>query len=298
MAAMAEKKAAVFILLGQFNAVGHGVPMQEKDILRTPLKNVFGLHRRDNQSLSLQKLHWSGYTSAGMNLAEEQDDTYSVANCLAAQWQQHIDDGNKADLPDLYIIQIAIGAQGVTDGFMWYPARVPRLLPGKLGTVDISLFPFTMHIFSLLEDSFKTLGKPYEIIGLHWRGGEEDVTVDSAKLRATLGGVYTEMIDAFNCMLHTPPIVLHRLAARDRMNDMDATGQRMENMQYINMVFVQKQQQYPNVSVFDVRTLPQYASDVRGNGIFIEDMVHYTPAVNHAVAEYILNTYIEKGQPQ
>lgn len=294
MAAMAEKKAAVFILLGQSNAVGHGVPMQEKDILRTPLKNVFGLHRRDNQSLSLRELHWRGYTSAGMNLAEEQDDTYSVANCLAAQWQQHIDGSNKADLPDLYIIQIAIGAQGVTDGFMWHPARAPRLLPGKLGTVDISLFPFSMHIFSLLEDSFKTLGKPYEIIGLHWRGGEEDVAADSDKLHTTLDGVYTEMIDAFNRTLHTPPIVLHRLAARDRMNDMDATGQRLGKMQYINTVFAQKQQQYPNVSVFDVRTLPQYTPDVRGNGIFIEDMVHYTPAVNRAVAEYILNRYIEK----
>ena len=68
-------KKAVFILLGQSNAVGHGIPMEEKDRITTPLKNVFGLHRRENQRFDLQKLIWSGYESGGMNLAEEQDHT-------------------------------------------------------------------------------------------------------------------------------------------------------------------------------------------------------------------------------
>ena len=77
------KKAAVFILLGQSNAVGHGVPMDERDKIHTPLKNVFGLSRETNQSFENKALTWSGYTSNGMNLAEEQDHTYSVANCLA-----------------------------------------------------------------------------------------------------------------------------------------------------------------------------------------------------------------------
>ena len=34
---MKKKKAAVFILLGQSNAVGHGVPMQEKDVIKSAL---------------------------------------------------------------------------------------------------------------------------------------------------------------------------------------------------------------------------------------------------------------------
>ena len=78
-----EREAAVFILLGQSNAVGHGVPMDEADKIKEPLRNVFGLSRVHNQSYCNDKLIWSGYTSGGMNLAEEQDDTYSVANCLA-----------------------------------------------------------------------------------------------------------------------------------------------------------------------------------------------------------------------
>lgn len=36
-----------------------------------------------NQSFSNAELIWKGYTSFGMNLAEEQDNTYSLANQLA-----------------------------------------------------------------------------------------------------------------------------------------------------------------------------------------------------------------------
>ena len=78
-----KKKAAVFIILGQSNAVGHALPMKEEDKIPSPLKNVFGLDRKDNQSFDNKALVWSGYTSFGMNLAEEQDNTYSVTNCLA-----------------------------------------------------------------------------------------------------------------------------------------------------------------------------------------------------------------------
>ena len=71
---MARPDAAVYILLGQSNAVGHGVPMTEEDKITVPMRNVFGLHRADNQSYEVEKLTWRGYLSAGMNLAETQDD--------------------------------------------------------------------------------------------------------------------------------------------------------------------------------------------------------------------------------
>ena len=95
------KKNAVFILLGQSNAVGHNLPMEEQDKRLVPMENVFGLSRNENQSFDIDHLTWSGYTSFGMNLAEQQDHTYSVANCLAALWQKHIDEGNLCRLPDL-----------------------------------------------------------------------------------------------------------------------------------------------------------------------------------------------------
>ena len=291
---MQNKKAAVFILLGQSNAVGHGVPMREEDKILTPLTNVFGLSRKHNQRLDLDALTWEGYVSFGMNLAEEQDNTYSVANLLAALWQGQIDGGKQ--LPDLYIVQIAIGAQGVTDGYMWHPDRAPRLTPGKLGTVDISLFPFSTRVLSLLKKSFDARGTDYEIIGLHWRGGENDVSATTEYLHAHLEGIYRRIFDELDRLLGAPPTVLHRLVCPDRMMDTDPTGGKRERMHYINGVFDKLAAERENFSIFDARNAPQFLSDVRGNGLFIADAVHFTPEVNAFVAGEILKDYENKKQ--
>ncbi len=288
---MPEKKSAVFIILGQSNAVGHGIPLKEEDIIREPLKNVYVLNRNNNQSYENKELFWSPFTSEGTNLAEEQDHTYSVPYCLARLWQNEIDAGNAAGLPDLYIIQIAIGAQGVTEEFMWYPYREKKLIPGKLGTVDISLFPFAMHIFSLLDDSFRRMGKEYEIIGLHWRGGEEDTDVPEEVLKSTLEPIYHKIFDSFRDVLHSSPVILHRMVMPDRMNDFDPTGKMLERMDYINGVFENLAAYYPEMEIFDMREAPHYLPDVRGNGIFIEDVVHYTPESNRWAARCILEQY-------
>ena len=279
-------KKAVFILLGQSNATGHGIPMAPEDRIEAPLKNVFGLHRDHNQSFEIQKLTWSGYTSEGMNLAETQDHTYSVANCLAGKWQKAIDGG--AALPDLYIIQIAIGAQGVREGYMWHPDREPKLIPGKLGKVDISLHPFCMHIFSLLKES---LGE-YEIIGLHWRGGENDAYDQPEQVSVTVKPVYERLLEDWSRVLNNPPIVLHRIVAHERYTDRDPSGRQLQSMHIINSIFDDMAKQYPNVSVFDVRCCPYYMPGVRGNGIFKSDMVHFTPEVNAWVAENILEAQL------
>ena len=289
---MANKKAAVFILLGQSNAVGHGVPMAEEDIISTPLKNVYGLSREKNQSFENDRLYWDNYVSAGMNLAEEQDNTYSVANQLASIWQKHIDAGNEEGLSDLYIVQIAIGAQGVTEGYMWNPSYPHKMIPGKLGTVDISLFEFSSHIFSLLDKSFSESNIDYEIIGLHWRGGENDTSAETDGLFCILWKTYTEIFDSFCAQLNSPPIYLHRLIMKDRTFDLDPSGEKYLKMGLINAAFEKLCEIYPNASMFDIRKSPLYLPDVKGNGLFIKDMVHYTPEANLYVAQKILDDHI------
>ena len=286
---MAREKAAVFIILGQSNAVGHGVPMSEKDKITKPLKNVFGLSRKDNQSFESTRLLWSGDLSAGMNLAENQDDTYSVPNCLASLWQKHIDEGNENSLPDLYILQIAIGAQGITEGYMWHPDRERVLIPGKLGEVNISLYPFTMHIFSLLKESFDEMGVEFEVMGLHWRGGENDATAPRERLEETLEGLYCRMLEDFCPVLQNPPVILHKLCCHDRMAEFGESS--VSNMSFINDVFYRLATRYQNVEVFDPATAPWFDPDVRGNGLFIEDVVHFTPETNKWVAEEIIKSY-------
>lgn len=287
-----KNRAALFILLGQSNAVGHGIPMREQDIISEPMKNVFGLHRDFNQSFDNTKLQWSGYTSFGMNLAEEQDNTYSIANCLAKLWQDEIDNGNKRDLPDLYIVQIAVGGQGTTAGYMWNPNYEKKLIPGKLGTVHIALKPFTNHILSLLKDSFDNMGKTFDVIGLHWRGSENDAEANRDVLKSTLKDLHTELFKGFcESVGREVPIILHRIICKDRCLDLDPSGASLENMHYINQVFEELEAENENISIFDVRKCPHYIPNERGNGVFIEDVVHYTPETNLWVAEEIFKNY-------
>jgi hypothetical protein len=63
-------------------------------------------------------------------------------------------------------------------------------------------------------------------------------------------------------------------------------------MGLINAAFEKLCEIYPNVSMFDIRKSPLYLPDVKGNGMFIKDMVHFTPEANLYVAQKILDDYI------
>ncbi len=284
-----ESEAAVFLLLGQSNAVGHGTPMEEHDKITEPLTHVFGLSREQNQSFDHDKLFWSGYTSFGMNLAEEQDNTYSLANCLARLWQDRIDRGE--ELPDLYIVQIAIGAQGITKEYMWWPYREPRLVPGKLWTVDISLYPYTLHFFSLLKKSLLALGKTQITTQLHWRGGEEDSSASWEELEDSVKGLYDYTFNGFyEALGERVPIVMHKAVSYDRCMEVDPTGESLKKKHFINGIFETLCLEHDNITMFDVTEAPHFVAGVRGNGIYIDDAVHYSPKTNRWVAEKILES--------
>lgn len=285
-----NNKASVFILLGQSNAVGHGIPMEDKDKICQPLKNVFGLKRETNQSLDNENLFWSGYTSHGMNVAEEQDHTYSVANCLARLWQDKIDVGN--ELSDLYIVQIAIGAQGVTNGFMWNPDYERKLVPGKLGTVDISLYPFTVRILSQIKKSLYDIGKTPDAIKMHWRGGESDAFVSEELVHQTLKPNYNTLFNGFyNALGEKVPTVLHKIVCHERCAVLDPSGKAFVKMNYINEAFEEMAMKSANMTVFDVCDCPHYVHDQKENGLFIEDAIHYNPQTNRWVAEQIMDSF-------
>lgn len=288
---MKKTDAAVFMLFGQSNAVGHILPMRQEDTIRRPLKNVFGLSRTLNQSFDIKELQWTGYTSHDMNLAETQDDTYSIANCLAQLWQERVDAGE--DLPDLHIVHIAIGAQGITEKFMWYPDREKKMIPGSLGTVDISMYPFALHILSLLKDSFAKLGKTYEIMGMHWLGGAEDMTIPVEDLNRVLDGLYLRL---FRQMREAAgqnfPVILYKLEYPDRAMDMDPSGNYLKQMYFVNGTFELLSRTCECVSVFDNRMIPFYDPHVRGNGLYQNvDVVHHTEQTNRWITQWILSEY-------
>ncbi len=295
------KKNQIFILFGQSNAVGHNIPMQNDDKILAPLKNVFGLSRKLNQSFDINDLKWQGYTSCDMNLGEEQDHTYSLANCLATLWQKEIDGGR--GLPDLYIVHIAVGAEGVTQKhlsnglnkkYMWNPTYNRTLKSGKLGEVDISLYPFALHILSLIDDSFKQMGKEYEIMNLYWRGGENDIETPVQELKDVLKRTYEEMFSGFyNALKRKIPITLNKLLSRKFVQMKDASGEWLKSLDYINSVFYELEKENKQVKVFDCSLAPFYDKDKSTDGLFIEDLVHYSPKTNWWVANEILNGFLD-----
>ena len=287
-----KEKCAVFILLGQSNAVGHGIPMKKEDIPEKPLKNVFGLNRKENQSFDKKELFFGGYTTHGTNLGETQDNTYSLANCLALLWQKSIDEN--AYLPDLYVIQIAIGSQGVTEKYMWYPEREKKLHSGTLLTADISLYPFSLHVFTLLDGYFKKNSKDYKIIGLHWRGGENDSLESKPYLKENLIPIYRKITDGFNKELNSPPIILHKILAKKGMYEIDNSGKAWKNTKYINSVFNKLSKIYRNVSVFDIEKADGFSKEVGKKNLFIEDGMHYTKTSNFFVAKKIIENFLKQ----
>lgn len=287
-----SKKAAIFILIGQSNAVGHAMPMKEEDIIGEPLKNVKGLNREPNQSFDTDRLKFTGYTSFGMNLGETQDNTYSVANELARRWQQEIDNGNEANLPDLYIIHIAIGAQGLFG--MWKMTRPKKLIPGKLGDVDISLYPLTVHVLEKLHAHLLVEDIEPEFVGLHWRGGEQETRYELESLKKELKDEYKAFFAGLRAAMgeeYTVPVVLHRMPFEDVMKKEDPSGKHLEAMNYINQVFDELSVEQNHTTTFEPKRCPFYDEYAWDKNIFRWDLIHYKGEVNAWVAEEILKEF-------
>ena len=73
--------------------------------------------------------------------------------------------------------------------------------------------------------------------------------------------------------------------------DCDPTGEFRRSLYYINDVFDSLVAENENIDMFDVRNYPGYIPDVRGNGMYMEDAVHYTGETNTWVAGEILKDY-------
>lgn len=285
-----SNKAALFIMFGQSNAQGYSALMKEEDKITAPLKNVYGLGRDLNQNFENDKLNWEGYTTYGTNLGQAIDHSYSVSACLAKKWQDEIDAG--VNLPDLYIINIAVGAQGITEKYMWWHKKEAKISVNEDGAVDIALYPFALHILSMVKESFASMGKEIAKVEFHWRGGENDAEVKKEELETYLKGLYEKIFDGFNNAYGEKlPTTIHQIFNYDRAMDCDPTGEFRRSLYYINDVFDSLVAENENIDMFDVRNYPGYIPDVRGNGMYMEDAVHYTGETNTWVAGEILKDY-------
>ena len=140
------------------------------------------------------------------------------------------------------------------------------------------------------------MDKQYEIMNLYWRGGENDIETPVEVLKTKLKTMYEEMFGEFyKAIGYRVPVTLNKILCREIMAQRDPSGEYLKSMNYINEMFEDLSKEHRNISMFDSRNAPFYKENKSGNGLFISDLVHYTPETNWWNAKRILEDYIYKN---
>lgn len=272
------KQAAVVLIAGQSNAHAHAQTLPEGERILTPLQNVYALDRDPNQSFSIEKLVFSGFTTAGKNLGETQDHTASMAYYLAKIWQQAIDHGEP--LPDLYIVQMSIGSQGIMNG-MWNPELPKTLIPGPLQSVNISLYPLAETIFPKLVPYFAENRLEPVFLGFHWIGSEQDVRVSDRKDASTR---YDRFFDGIASLIGAEcPFYFYRLYMEGfcERHNIDP------GMLYrLNALLDREYGRRKPSRLVDLKECPFYDETAENKGVFAADCGHYLAKTQQYFAEH------------
>lgn len=275
----AKEQVAVLFISGQSNAHAHHQSVDESERIVEPLKNVFALDRNPNQSLDITDVVWSGFTGAGKNLGETQDHTYSLAYYVAKQWQGAIDEGKS--LPDLYIVQISIGSQGIVNG-MWNPDKERVLKPGDLDSVDISLYPLALKVNTLAIANLKKNGKNPIVIGWHWIGSEQDVR-EGGFDREDFVKRYDDFFDSMLQSIGEPcPLYLYKLYLE---NYFAGRNNLTVDIQAVNNVLRRQCERHDNVTFVELEKSPCWDKTDVHKGIFAKDNAHYLAKAQQWFAE-------------
>jgi hypothetical protein len=262
-----KKKAVVFIA-GQSNAHAHNQGLAEVDRIAEPMTNVFSLDRDPNQAYDRENIVWSGFTTAGKNLGESQDHTASMGYHLARLWQDAINRGT--DLPDLYIVQISVGSQGIING-MWNPDRERILIPGPLGTVKIALFPLAQQIYRLVMADIPDA----EVLGLHWIGCEQEIW-HNAWQSPQIDERYDHFFDALLSAIGTPcPVYFYETYLEPCCRKINLP---LEAAEGVNRA-IYRQVERLGGSLVRAKDSPYWDPEREGYGIFAPDNGHYLATV-------------------
>lgn len=266
-----KNDAPLLIVLGQSNAHGHGTQLSREELPEQPFSNVYGLPRSHNQTYGLEEVVWEPFRMQDMNLGETQDYTCCLAGEFARLWQDAIEDGG--NLPDLYTIQISIGAQGIDeheiDGKnMWWGERNPVMRPGKLEEADISLYPLAIQILGAAVRQLKSMGKKPVILGLHWNQWETEVESGGEVLQRAEEN-YCRLFEGFYKALgERCPTYLYYPLSRVYKNE--------EGRKKLAGVFERLTEKSENFRLINLSNSPLWNPKREDGGIFQEDLVHYS----------------------
>ena len=287
---MAQKECAVVYIMGQSNAHAHCQVMAEEDIIKEPMKNVWKLDTKDNQSYDVKNVKWSGFTSYDYNLGETQNCTYSMASFLAKKWQKRIDDGEA--LPDLHIVQISIGGQMIVGG-MWEPnySRAYAMRPGTWEVCEIALYEWSMFILPLIAKDLKERFDIVHSLGLNWIGGEGDTypgSYDRKYFKELYEKVFRGLIEATG---FDTPLYLYDIV---RKKHMEQKNMSTEGIDAVNAEYRELQKIIPNCHIVNPHDAPNYHPSRLDDGLFMGDLSHYIKTTQEWFADNFLKLALKK----
>lgn len=261
--------AAILYISGQSNAHAHGQVLPEGEEINRCLKHVFTLDHRIDRSLTNETVTWRQFTSQFNNLGEHQDNTATLGYFAAKEWEKRIENGEK--LPDLYIVQISIGGQGILNG-MWNMTMKPELVNDNV--TPIPLYHLALHTYDLVYRDMKARFKNPAAIGWHWIGSESDCIKEFSE-STSLRTDYDKFFDTtFNAIGFECPLFLYRLVFYK--NDTVY----IPGVETINGIFEDYVHKYKNCRIIDCRQSPYWDENASALGIFNEtDNIHYLAKV-------------------
>lgn len=261
---------AIIYIFGQSNAHAHCQKMEDNDVIKEPMKNVWKLDTADNQSFDLKEAKWSGFTSYDYNLGETQNCTYSMASFLAKKWQARIDAGE--NLPDLHIVQMSIGGQMIIGG-MWQPhySHVNALTPGTYDICEIALYELSTYLLPIINKSLSKY-KNVQSLGLHWIGSEGDTypgTYDRPDFHDIYYNFFTSLIDktGFDTPLYLYKVVREKNLLKKNESIAGIQGLTAEYEKLCGLI--------NNCCIVDPRKAPFYDATKEDDGLFSPDLSHY-----------------------
>ncbi|AOM39517.1 hypothetical protein [Xenorhabdus hominickii] len=263
--------APLFIVLGQSNSYGHGTQLPPDERITQGLNNVFTLTLPEVYSINFPTINWTGLTSFGNAnigapvglLRGNQDHPYNAANRFAKLWQDHINQGNTLHLPDLYVILMGYGGQGMyldnPPDNRWAPEHDPK-------EVD-SLYPRAIRTLRMAIESLRKMGKNPLILAVHWNQWEaETESLAAAKAsEMNFNRIITGISDAISSCQIPWRLYYPLSVAFDPIST-----------SYVNEAIKDVIAADPKYrSLIDARNSPDYTGVASDYGVFLPDEMHY-----------------------
>ncbi|MEQ1964849.1 hypothetical protein ABLB69_17120 [Xenorhabdus khoisanae] len=263
--------APLFIVLGQSNSYGHGTELPPHERIIQSLSNVFTLSLPEVYDINFSTINWTGLTSFGnANIGApaglprgNQDHPYNAANRFAKFWQIHINQGNALGLPDLYVILMGWGGQGMyldnPPDNRWAPERNPQ---------DVeSLYPRAIRTLRLAVQSLHKMGKNPRILAIHWNQWEAETEILAAAKASEMN--FTRIITGISDTIgsrYIPWRLYYPLSvAFDPLNT-----------SYVNEAIEDIIAADPKYrTLIDARNSPNYTGIASDYGVFLHDEMHY-----------------------